>query len=430
MSCASNSEQGRNSVPFTFVHAADLHLASPFQGLAMADGENQSVVEHLRNATFLAFERLVELCMERKAAFLLLAGDLFDDEECSVRDLFRFRDGLARLEQAGIEVFAIYGNHDPFDGTRPRIDLPANTHVFGCEEICTVPVAGLNGVTVTGISYRTNRETRKLAGHYTRPPEPGFHIGLLHADVGGNASGNLYAACSVEQLRDAGFNYWALGHIHERRTFCTEPFIAYSGNIQGRNPKETGERGALVVTADVVGGKASAEFVPLQEVRWEQVEVSISGIGALDALEERLLEELGDVAATCQPSSLVARLRLTGRGPLNGDLRAEDAADHLRERLQAAQPSGKRFVWIESLRLECGSEIDFASRREGDDLAAEVLKQAELRATDGEWLEAALADLFGHRRAKKVLSGLPDDVRSQLLREAAEQCVEELDGEA
>jgi len=415
-------------VEFTFVHAADLHLGSPFQGLASTGSE--TIANHLREAPFLAFRRLVDLCLEHRVAFLLLAGDLFDDEECSVRDLLRFRDELGRLDAAGIEVFAIHGNHDPLDGNRPSVTLPANTHVFGSEAAATLPVASLPGVTVTGISYRTARESRKLARQYTCPAEPGYHIALLHADVGGDTANNLYAACAVEQLRDAGFPYWALGHIHERRTFATNPVIAYPGNIQGRSPRETGERGVLLVTADTATGEATTEFVPLQAVRWETLAVSIVGLETLDALEERLADQLDALAETCRPSSLVVRVQLTGRGSLNGDLRREGAATDLAERLRSRQSTTPPFVWLESLQLACGSAIDFAARGEGDDLAAEVLRQVETRAADSVWLDQALGSLFQHHRAKRALTPLAADRLAELLREAAERCVEALDEEA
>lgn len=414
---------------FTFVHAADLHLASPFQGLARG-GVPEAVVAHLREATLLAFRRLVDLCIERQAAFLLLAGDIFDDEECSLRDMFRFRDELARLDAAGIAVFAVHGNHDPLEGNRPAVTLPANTHVFGGEETETRAVPAVPGATVTGISYRTAREPRKLARLYAPPAEPGFHVALLHANVGGDTGHADYAPCTVEQLRGAGFHYWALGHVHERRCLCQSPAIVYPGNLQGRNPRETGPRGALVVVADPASGQAETEFVPLQSVRWETPEVSIAGLATLDALEERLLAELENLAVACRPSSLVARVTLVGRGALDGDLRRDHAARELAERLQERQPAALPFVWIESLRLACGGELDFAARREGDDLAGEVLRQADRLAADPVWLDAALNELFQHHRAKRALAPLTAEQRARLLREAAEQCVEALDEEA
>ncbi len=412
---------------FRFVHAADLHLGSPFQGLGSTGSE--TVANHLREAPFLAFRRLVDLCIEHEAAFLLLAGDLFDEEECSVRDLLRCRDELQRLAATGIEVFIIHGNHDPLEGPRP-VAWPENVHVFGSEAAVTLPVASLPEVTVTGISYRTARESRKLARQYVCPAEPGFHIAMLHADVGGDTSNSLYAACSVEQLRAAGFPYWALGHIHERRTFSTEPFIAYPGNIQGRNPRETGERGALLVTADTTTKEARAEFVSLQAVRWETLELSIAGLTTLDALENALLDRCESVAAACLPSSLVIRVRLTGRGPLHAELLREGASGDLVERLRSHQPMTPPFVWLESLQLACGSEIDFAARKAGDDLAAEVLRQADARVADAAWFEETLGGLCQHNRAKKALTALSADQLAQLLREAAERCVEALDEEA
>src|SRR5262249_37436612 len=89
------------------------------------------------------------------------------------------------------------------------------------------------------------------------PGGDGLQVGLLHCNAG-DAAHAAYSPCTVEQLHERGLDYWALGHVHERRVLAREPsFIAYPGNLQGRSPRasERGAKGALVVR--VAGGRVA-----------------------------------------------------------------------------------------------------------------------------------------------------------------------------
>ena len=97
---------------FRFVHTADLHLDSPFLGIQEV---NEHVAGELREATFRTFDRIVELCLKRHVDFLLIAGDIYDSRDRSLRAQLRLRDGLRPLSEAGIPTFIVHGNHDPLD---------------------------------------------------------------------------------------------------------------------------------------------------------------------------------------------------------------------------------------------------------------------------------------------------------------------------
>lgn len=98
---------------FRFVHAADLHLDTPFEGIGRVAPQ---IAEALRDASLNAWDALVRLTIDRDAAFLLLAGDIYDGAERGVRAQLRFVRGLERLAEHRIQTFIVHGNHDPLDG--------------------------------------------------------------------------------------------------------------------------------------------------------------------------------------------------------------------------------------------------------------------------------------------------------------------------
>jgi exonuclease SbcD len=97
------------AMPFRFVHAADIHLDSPLRSLALRD---PALGELIGNATRRAFVAIVDLCLEEKVDALLIAGDLYDGDQTSMKTARFLSDQIRRLDQAGVRTFMIRGNHD------------------------------------------------------------------------------------------------------------------------------------------------------------------------------------------------------------------------------------------------------------------------------------------------------------------------------
>ena len=238
---------------FRFVHAADLHIDSPFKGLMKLDSE---IGRQLREATHAAFLNLIRLCIEEKVDFLVVAGDVYDGSDRSPQAQLRFRNGLAELAEHGIESFVVHGNHDPLDGRYSSIDWPEGVHVYGATPSwITATRRGEPLADIQGVSYPTQVVTDNLALNFSSPRNKNiFNIGMLHCNVGGMEGHDNYAPCSVDDLVGIGLDYWALGHIHMRQTLLEKsPAIIYPGNIQGRDPGETGARGCLIVDVGADG---------------------------------------------------------------------------------------------------------------------------------------------------------------------------------
>jgi len=191
---------------FSFVHAADLHLDTPFKGIGSTAPH---VAEQLREASLAAFDSLVGLCLERRVAFLVVAGDIYDGPERGLRAQLRFRDGLARLSTAGIPSFVVHGNHDPVETGWSALGgpWPERVTVFGTGKVQAVPVEsdGIPLATVQGISFAQRSERENLALKFAHSAGPGVQVGVLHCNVQGAASDyDDYSPCTLDDLRRIG----------------------------------------------------------------------------------------------------------------------------------------------------------------------------------------------------------------------------------
>ena len=402
---------------FRFVHAADLHLDSPFTGIRSAAPEN--VAKTLYSATFDTYSNIIDLCISERVDALLVAGDIYDGADRSLRAQQAFIDGLRSLDAAGIRSFVCHGNHDPLDGWEARLAYPDGCHRFG-SDFEAVPLFPDDPelAVVYGISYPTRDVYDNLVQRLGKVDESPFTIGLLHANVGGNTDHAQYAPCSVDDLAQSGIDYWALGHVHTRQVLCERaPTVVYPGNPQGRHPNETGARGVYLVEVDDTGN-VGLEFRPTDTVRWERLSIDISALQT----EQDLLNEIDDAMQNlldgAQGRSVVVRMTLTGRGELNRFLRQPGVADDLLAGVNDQWAERLPFVWCERIEDGTAAAIDRDALRFGEDFLAEVLRTADQIREDPETLQDGLAELYQHRRFRQHLADLTEAEIAALLDEA------------
>ncbi|MCR4425943.1 MAG: DNA repair exonuclease [Firmicutes bacterium] len=385
---------------FRFVHAADIHLDSPF---AAVGAESEELAQKFIESTRDAFRRVVDLCIRRQADFLVLAGDVYDGSHKSLRAQLELRSGLGALARRGIHTFISCGNHDHLGGWRASLTWPPEVHFFGPEvEVHRVVRDGEEVARVQGVSYPRAAVTENLAAGFRKDPAGPFAVGVLHANVGGVPSHENYSPCTLEDLASTGIDYWALGHVHAPKTLRDHgPTVVYPGSTQGRNPRETGPHGCQVVTVDN-GAVSSIEFCPVDSIRWETVEVSIDELETLDDLVTRAEAEIIRAAAMADGRSLVVRVILGGRGRLDGEVRrshvSRDILTLIRDRLGGGDP----FIWVESLISNTTKEVDIeAFRREGS-LVSDFLSEVEETLADPEALDMLRRDLAQRLRRRKL----------------------------
>jgi len=377
---------------FRFVHAADLHLDTPFEGVGRSSPD---IAAQLQEASLAAFDALVDLTLREDAAFLVLAGDLYDGASRGLRAQLRFLAGLERLSSAGVGVMAVHGNHDPLDeGWSAVRRWPEGVTFFGADEPGSVCVDrdGVRLATVYGMSFRTREETRNLARMFRRTGSGGLHVAVLHSNVGGLAEHAPYAPCSPQDLVDAGMDYWALGHVHRRRTILEGgPWAMYPGCLQARSPHpgELGPKGALVVEGDSEQGiVAPPRFVALDKVRFAGLSLDVSASSDLAGAAGMAREALTRVQGSQDGRGLVLRLGFRGETVWAADLirvcESGELLDQLREEMTACDP----FIWIDSLDCRARVPLDREGIRSRGDFAAEVVAQSERLAASPAALSA------------------------------------------
>ena len=413
-----------------FIHAADLHLDSPFRGIRSEAPAH--VADALHRATFEAYANIIDLCLRERVDALLVAGDIYDGADRSLRAQLRFVDGLSRLAEAGVRSFICHGNHDPLDGWEARLDLPPGSVRFGAE-VASVPVFldEPERAQVHGISYPTRDVRENLALLFGGQHSTGYDVGLLHANAGGNSDHESYAPCSVADLIETGMDYWALGHVHTRQVLRQDrPTVVYPGNPQGRNPRETGARGVYLVEVDD-HGSARLDFRAVDTVRWQMLGVNIGGLDS----EQMLLDAIDYAVAGCSESNegrpSVYRMALTGRGPLNGWLRRPDTVPELREQINERYSNGYEWLWCERIELDTASQVDREQVALREDFVGDLVRLSTATMDDPEEigeLRALLRPLYGANRTRNYLRDLiPDDqeLRS-LIAQAEADCLTEL----
>ena len=389
-----------------FVHAADLHLDSPFIGIKAAAPAN--VAATLLDATFSAYENIIKLCIDERVDALLIAGDVYDSADRSLRAQLRFVAGLKQLHDAGIPSFVCHGNHDPLDGWEARLDYPPSCTRFGAQfEAAPVFENEPERAVVHGISYPTREVHDNLVRGLKKVNSSAFSIGLMHANVDGNAGHAPYAPCSLDDLRLSEIDYWALGHVHTRQILSDKsPAVVYPGNSQGRHPNEGGAHGVYLVEVDIAGN-VQLDFRAVDTVRWERPILDISRMKTeqelLDSLEQSMTDAQGDAGGR----PVVLQVTLVGRGSLHSTLRQPNSIEGLTDDLNGEWEGRSPFAWCERIEDETSAPFNRQERIEGSDFVAELLRTVD-RAKDvpelQERLGAEFSDLYHHSRYRKLLS--------------------------
>ena len=271
-----------------FIHAADLHLDSPFGGLKNVP---KQLMNSIYQSTFKALSNLVDTAISESVDFVCLVGDLYDSDEMSIVAQTTLIEQCERLQNSGINVYLSFGNHDFSDNKQNHLTFPSNVTLFTSEVETVTHVLG-NGdeVQLTGFSYAHRWEPSKIADYPVRGNEK-WHIGLIHGSNEGSSStvDESYAPFTTKELLQKNYDYWGLGHIHVRQVLSEVPPIIYPGNTQGRHRKESGDKGFYLVNSK--GSKLSPEFVTSSTIDWETVNVSMATINSLsDAIDKIDLE--------------------------------------------------------------------------------------------------------------------------------------------
>jgi len=385
-----------------FIHCADLHLGSRFTGVTATD---PALGRKLTESTFASFNRLIDLAIENGVDFMVISGDIFDEENETPFTKFRFAESIKRLK---MPCFIALGNHDHKRSWEDSIPLPENAHVFPSEpEKIRLSIRG-NDVEIMGISFPSRHTSNNLAASLNGSPGI-FSIGVVHCSLDSD-SGENYAPCRTSDLRGKHIEYWALGHIHKRSVISTDPYIVYPGNIQGRNPKESGEKGAYLVTINN-SSISDIRFIPVQEIMWQDITVNIN--------EKDLNSIIKEIVSQVRRGSVLT-LTMTGKGEMDATLRLH--TEDIRRNIEYSTG-----CILSSLKLETSPALDLESLSRGNDLVSNIISTTErLSSTSKNELIDIICNTKTSSEIRWVFEEMDENELSSLVKDAEMFLLEKL----
>ena len=416
-----------------FIHAADIHLDSPLNGLSAYP---DAPVELLRGATRRAFEKLIDRAIEEEVDFIVIAGDLYDGTWRDHNTGIYFAREMGRLKKAGIPAFVLFGNHDAESDMTKKLEMPDNVRRFSARKAETHTLDDIR-VALHGQSFKDRAITQNLALDYPAPV-PGYcNIGVLHTALEGSTQHANYAPCTLAQLHAKGYDYWALGHVHDYALWQEQSTIVFPGNLQGRNIREQGEKGAVLVTVED-DGRVQVERLVVDVLRWQALEVEASACANLSEVVHAIGRQLEALVESAPALPHAVRVSITGSTAAHGELFG--LGQQLRQEvLGQIAVIGNEHLWLEKVKVRPRPALDEAQLRERMDALADFQELLAEAAADPGFLADLKQDLDGFlaKAPMELVQELPalHDIKNgrldQLVNEVAPALLAHLiDGEA
>ncbi|SBO18137.1 metallophosphoesterase family protein [Carnobacterium divergens] len=404
-----------------FIHGADLHLDSPFIGLKTVP---DFLWEKIYQSTFTALTNLVNHAIEKQVDFVLLAGDIYDSDDRSVKAQAFLKTEMERLNQAEIPVFICHGNHDYIENSGLHLKMPENVELFS-ETVETKWLTTKNGerIAVSSFSYNSRWMTKRMITEYPKKHETAdFHIGMLHGfSEGLETSHGHYAPFTINELKSKGYDYWALGHIHTRQVLATQPPILYAGNTQGRSSKETGIKGCELVTLTL--GESSIETLETQDIQWETFEISLAKQSTLDDVYRKIKETI-EIKEGSQKNYLLT-IELVDTKDLLPNVLKKIIQGELLEALQQISAT-EPFIWVNQLKIQKRATEDPTEKMF---IMEEWLHGIEELSKENQFNQSTNS-LFDFALIEDLLESRDEDYRSRIMKQSLMEISAELTNES
>jgi DNA repair protein SbcD/Mre11 len=378
---------------FKFIHAADIHLDSPLRGLSSYES---APADSVRDACRRAFENLVDLAIDEKVSFVLLAGDLYDGDWKDYSTGIFLSKQMGRLGQQDISVFVVAGNHDAANRITKALDSPSNMRILSSRKVETIKLDDLS-VAIHGRSFGTQHVDENLAAGFPAAEKGRLNIGLLHTSLDGREGHADYAPCSTDDLRSKNYQYWALGHIHKQEFVSAVPWIVFPGCVQGRHIRETGSKGCVLVTVED-GTITEVDKVPLDVLRWVQCNVDLTDVAEMREVLERTRQTIEKERTSADSRPVAMRIRFEGATNISDKLAANPERFEQQIKALGAEIVGEK-LWIERVENAAVGKLDLNSTLSDDSAFGKLLKEILATSRNPEEI-GGLKDVIADLRQK------------------------------
>lgn len=359
-----------------FIHTGDLHLGITAQAIPADLQGCTRVLE----AAYQTLEHIVDDAIAREVDFVIFAGDIFDNPRTMFPAQVRFEAQMQRLQQADIQVYLVYGNHDPITEHIHTFHYPANVHEFDYRTVEAKHYQGKSGsCTLYGQSfgYRSMRENP--VRRFKRESDATNAIGILHTGLDSTGESD-YAPCSKADLKRANMDYWALGHLHKGGCVSQMPTICYCSSPQALDIGEAGSHGYWY--GELSDGQMVVhDWIASGMLDFHVCEVDVSTLCEASELCDRIIQ-ICDQHIASHPIDTVFRLVLTGERAFNpvvwNRLITTELADAIQVKLKVLDARHHITCWLDAKCIDqTVPAVDLQQAAKQNEFIAELIGAAD-----------------------------------------------------
>lgn len=265
-----------------FIHIADMHFDSPFVNLSDKDGLGDLRRLEQRKA----LKKVIEYIKEKDIKYLFISGDLYEQKYIK-KSTIEYINNLFK-EVPETKVFIAPGNHDPYvkNSYYNKFNWNENVKIFNSK----IEKVELEDANIYGFGFDDFYCTKSGIEDINIEDKNKLNILVIHGSLDGGAIENSeYNPLSRKMLKEKGFDYVALGHIH-KLDYNTEENqnIVYPGSTVSLGFDELGPHGMII--GNLEKNKLELEFMPLDEVEFKLQDVDVTEINSKEELIEKINE--------------------------------------------------------------------------------------------------------------------------------------------
>ena len=265
-----------------FVHIADMHFDAPFSSLKSIEGLGDKRRLEQRSV----FKKVIDYIKNNEIEYFFIAGDFYEHEYIRKSSI----EYIINLfhEIPNTKVFITPGNHDPYikNSFYETYNFGENVYIFHKSNIEKYED---QNVIIYGMAFTEFYMNESVLENIKLPESDKIKILVTHCDLNGSKDkdGFSYNPVLESKLSKIGFNYVAMGHVHNNN-YNPSNKICYPGSTISLGFDELGEHGMIV--GEITNSKFNTEFVKLDDREFKEIELDISEIISKEALIERIID--------------------------------------------------------------------------------------------------------------------------------------------
>ena len=268
------------------IHCSDLHLDSK-----METNLNKEKARERKNEILITFEKMVNYAKDNDVKIIIIAGDLFDKKNITVKAKKTVRNSI--ISNPEIDFIYLKGNHDEAGFIDEDEELPQNLKTFNSYNWTTYEY---ENITISGIEFG-NIENYEIYNSLILEKNK-TNIVVLHGQESETDIKDKADVINLKALKNKNIDYLALGHIHtyKQEKLDNRGIYCYSGCLEGRGFDECGEKGFVLLEFE--NNKIKTKFIPFASRTLYEVNVDLTGTYDNNEIEKRIIEKIKDIPKT------------------------------------------------------------------------------------------------------------------------------------